>query len=424
MTDRLEGGAPEPVAPRPFAPTPVAQRVARRAPIVAVVLLCATPTLMIVAREIPATMLVAVTAALVAGAIAAGLAGAALGDLRRAGATIGGAAALGLVALAAASVSWSPTPARGAAHVVHFGGGLLLAAVAVAMTLRTGLRLPARALALALGAAALLAALDLASGSALREAAAFDGEAYRLNRVAVAIALFLPLATALLAAERRHLLLGALWAIGLAAIGLSISHSAKLGLLVAILVLVPALLAPLLVHRIVAIASVVVFLAMPFLAPIANDLVPARVHEAVGYGSLTIRGEIWAETAPFVRQKPVLGWGIEASHALPGLPEAAGLAPAQRDLLSWGHPHNAPLQIWLELGLVGALLAAIALAAGFAALARLPRPLLPAATATAASAFAIACVSHGAFQAWWWGLLGLLAIAYAAAARDLSAREP
>lgn len=423
MTERWRGGAPGPVAPSPLAPSPFAQRVARQGLAIAAVLLLATPTLMIASRQIPATMLVAVTASLVAGAIAAGLVGAVLGDLRRAGATIGGAAALGLVALAAASVAWSPTPARGAAHALHFGGSLLLAAFAVAIAWRTRLRLPARALAIGLGVAALLAAIDLASGSALRGAAALDGEAYRLNRVAVAVALLLPLATALLAAERRHLLLVVVWALGLAAIGLSISHSAKLGILVGVLVLVPALLAPLVVHRIVAIATVAVFVAMPLLAPIANDLVPARVHEAVGYGSLTIRGEIWAETAPFVRQKPVLGWGIEASNALPGLPEAAGLAPAQRDLLSWGHPHNAPLQMWLELGVVGALLGALALGAGFAALARLPKPLLPAATATAASAFAIACVSHGAFQAWWWGLLGLLAIAYAAAAREFSARE-
>lgn len=406
---------------------PEAPALARHGPGIALVLLLATPSLMIAAREIPATMLVAVTAFLVASAFASGHASAVLRDLRAAASTAGGGAALALVGLAALSIAWSPTPVRGATHALHFGGSLLLAASAIAVVVRMKVLISPRAITLALGAAALLAAIDLAGESVLRTTLSIADHAFLLNRVAVAIALFLPLATALLVAERRFLLLAGLWALGLAAVALSISHSAKLAIVVSVLVLVPALLAPRIVHRIVAFAAVSVLVAMPLLAPIANALVPARVHDAVGYGSLTIRGEIWSETAPFIWQRPLFGWGIEASNALPGLPEAAGLTDAQRALLGWGHPHNAPLQIWLELGLVGALLAALALAAGFRAISRLRKPLLPYATASAASAFAIACVSHGAWQAWWWGLLGLLAIAYAAASRSLEspgARQP
>lgn len=411
MTDHRTGSL------RPDAPA-----LERHGPGIALALLLTTPFLMIGSREIPATMLVAVTVVLAASAYASGHAGAVLRDLRMAAATPGGGAPLALVVLTALSIAWSPTPVRGATHALHFGGSLILAMIAIAVVRRMDLGISPRVLAGALGAAALVTAVDLASGSALRAALSLATEDFRLNRVAVAIALFLPLATALLAAERRFLMLATSWALGIAAISLSISHSAKFGMLVGILVLVPALVAPRIVHRVVSFAVVAVLLAMPLLAPIANALVPARVHDAVGYGSLTIRGEIWNETAPFVWQRPILGWGIEASNALPRLPEAAGLSDTQRDLLAWGHPHNAPLQIWLELGLVGALLAALALAVGMSVLARLPKPLLPFATASAASTFAVACVSHGAWQAWWWGLLGLLAIGYAGAARYLAAR--
>jgi len=173
-----------------------------------------------------------------------------------------------------------------------------------------------------------------------------------------------------------------------------------------------------LMHRLIGIGAVGSMLFMPILAPMANALVPERIHQAVGYGSLTIRGEIWQETAAFVWDKPFFGWGIETSHVLPQLSEAADLTQVQRDLLGWGHTHNGPLQLWLELGAFGAFLAAFALAGGMRALERLPRKLLPAASSSFAAAYAIACVSHGAWQAWWWGLLALIATAFAASAME------
>ena len=124
---------------------------------------------------------------------------------------------------------------------------------------------------------------------------------------------------------------------------------------------------------------------------------------------------MWAETAVFIAKKPVFGWGIEASHVLSELPEAAVLDEHQRSLLSWGHTHNAPLQLWLELGGVGALIAVAGIAAVMIAMERLPRPLLPAASTTFAAAFAISCISHGAWQAWWWGWIALLIALFASA---------
>jgi O-antigen ligase len=63
------------------------------------------------------------------------------------------------------------------------------------------------------------------------------------------------------------------------------------------------------------------------------------------------------------------------------------------------HPHNGALQVWLELGGIGALIAA-ALAwslGGAAARSRCP----PAAAGALASAAVTAMLSFGAWQAWW-----------------------
>jgi len=382
---------------------------------VAAGLIVCTPILMIAAREIPATILVIVSLSLIVVAVRTGNTRAILDDLGYGMRMPGGLIIIGLVGLMIVSLTWAPLTERAASHLLHFTGAIVLAAISIATTIRFRMHFDSLVVALALFIAAGLLAIDILLAGALREALFLSTDVFRLNRATVAITLFLPLATALLAGERRFFLLGVLWVSAIAAVLLSISYSAKLAFIVIVLALPISIALPRIVHRLTMATLPLTVLAMPWIASIANSLIPTRIHEAVGYGSLTIRGEIWQETVPFIWQKPVFGWGVEASHALPHLPEAAHLTQVQRDLLSWGHTHNAPLQIWLELGAVGAALTAAALYFGIRALRNLPPPLLPHATTTVIAAFAIACVSHGAWQAWWWALLGLIATAYAMA---------
>lgn len=381
----------------------------------AALIIMITPLLMIAAREIPATLLVIVTLVLGAAVWRTGHVRPVGRDLIKTLTHPAGCAFAGLVVLMLTSLAWSPAPARGTEHVLHSAGAILLAGISIAMTSRFRMHFHSLVVALSFFVAAGLLAIDIWLTGALRDALFLSTEIHRLNRAAVAITLFLPLATALLVADRRFVLLGALWISALAAVLLSISYSAKLAFVVIVLVLPIALIVPRIVHRLTTYALPLTVLAMPWIASAANSLVPARVHESVGYGSLTIRGEIWQETVPFIFQKPFFGWGIEASHVLPHLPEAAHLRQVQHDLLNHGHTHNAPLQIWLELGAVGAALTAAALYFGIRALRALPASLLPYATITVIAAFAVACVSHGAWQAWWWALLGLIATAFAMA---------
>jgi O-antigen ligase len=84
------------------------------------------------------------------------------------------------------------------------------------------------------------------------------------------------------------------------------------------------------------------------------------------------------------------------------------------------HPHNNPLQIWMELGVIGAVAAA---AFWVLALGRLSRPrpdLAVAATAGCAAAYLLFGVNFGVWQEWW---LALGALVPLLAAMNTAPRE-
>jgi O-antigen ligase len=76
-------------------------------------------------------------------------------------------------------------------------------------------------------------------------------------------------------------------------------------------------------------------------------------------------------------------------------------------MLTVGHPHNSFLQVWVELGIVGAILAGAVLMLMLRSLAVLPPGPRAAALALVAAAASVAFVEHGAWQAWWTAGLGV-----------------
>ena len=73
------------------------------------------------------------------------------------------------------------------------------------------------------------------------------------------------------------------------------------------------------------------------------------------------RWVIWKFTSSRIMDHPFRGWGFNSSRSIPG---SSGHAYGQQyaEMLPL-HPHNGSLQIWLELGLVGALAFALIIAA-------------------------------------------------------------
>lgn len=132
--------------------------------------------------------------------------------------------------------------------------------------------------------------------------------------------------------------------------------------------------------------------------------------------SWAVRTEIWHFASTQIATHP-LGLGLDAARTFTQTTELRGLHFSLIPL----HPHSASLQIWLELGVAGAVLGAIALSIGGWSLSRtLAHDRLAAAGACGAIAAigVIANVSYGAWQEWW------VATAFAAAAMVAATRHP
>jgi len=125
---------------------------------------------------------------------------------------------------------------------------------------------------------------------------------------------------------------------------------------------------------------------------------------------------IWQFAAERIFEQPLFGWGLDAARAIPGGKEKLFLfmfngAPETAQAMPL-HPHNAMIQIWLELGLVGvALVGAIY----FLIVASIPESRTERAgpamlIATTACAFTVAELGFGIWQGWWMATLGIVAV--------------
>ncbi|HUT50604.1 MAG TPA: O-antigen ligase family protein [Alphaproteobacteria bacterium] len=131
------------------------------------------------------------------------------------------------------------------------------------------------------------------------------------------------------------------------------------------------------------------------------------------------RMKIWAFAADRIVERPLLGWGIDASRRIPGGNTIVEIDrymadPNQRyrtrAVIMPLHPHNAALQVWLELGVVGALLLA-ALCGGIPlACTRAPwsRTSIAAGLAMFSTAYVLAMLSFSLWQSRWHALLWLV----------------
>lgn len=109
------------------------------------------------------------------------------------------------------------------------------------------------------------------------------------------------------------------------------------------------------------------------------------------------RLDYWAYAIARIAEHPWRGWGLDASRTFSPHIQL--------------HPHNGALQIWLELGALGAVLAALAWAFVFRRLARDDRSLTTAAIAGSAAVYLLfGLVSFGVWQEWWLALAALVAV--------------
>ncbi len=140
--------------------------------------------------------------------------------------------------------------------------------------------------------------------------------------------------------------------------------------------------------RILAVVSAIYFMGAPVVvwglrhAGVYEDLrsrVSLSWSQRMGY---------WAHAQDWIAARPLQGWGLDASRAFgPGIQL---------------HPHDGALQIWMELGLIGAVAAAIFWSDVLTRLSRKTADLAPAASAGSAIVYlTFGAVSFGVWQEWW-----------------------
>jgi O-antigen ligase len=145
--------------------------------------------------------------------------------------------------------------------------------------------------------------------------------------------------------------------------------------------------------------------AAPFvLAPLAvlvgvETGVIAWLHKLVP-ASWDDRLNIWTFAADHIQSHPFRGWGLDASRTFgPAIPL---------------HTHNAQLQLWLELGGIGAALAGVFfcwLAYGVVRLSERSRSEAAMAAGALVAYLVIGGLSFGVWQEWWLALGALTLIA-------------
>ncbi len=156
--------------------------------------------------------------------------------------------------------------------------------------------------------------------------------------------------------------------------------------------------------RVLAAAAAGMFLAAPALVwsvrrfadyeAIARAM-PLSYAERMGY---------WSHAIDWIAERPLRGWGLDASRMFgPGI------------ML---HPHDGALQVWLELGAVGAVTVAVFWGVSLLRLSRPDRDPAVAATAACAAVYLLfGAINFGMWQEWWLAM-GALIVAFPALLRS------
>ncbi|MEH3145302.1 MAG: O-antigen ligase family protein [Methylobacterium frigidaeris] len=348
------------------------------------------------------------------------------GAVRRVLAPLGtplGLTALAFLAWCGASLAWTPLPGPSWRALSEFLPALA-GAFLVARLAPPWLAAAAVPAAWVLAASCAYVVADLAADLAVRRALGMRLAAFAFNRpLLTAMLVVFPLAGLLLRQGRRGLAALAVLAC-LVAGWRSVSGATVLGLATGLAAYAAARWLP--ARPVLALAGASLLAAL-VLAPVEGEILteamPEAAHERLATSSTRARVMIARSFGAAVASDPWRGAGYGTSARFHETPVAAGLPAEMREMLAVGHPHNSFLQVWAELGLPGAALAAVALMLLLRALAEWPRPERAAALALLAAAAIVAFVEHGAWAAWWAASVGA-AIAWARAMqRDDDARQ-
>lgn len=230
------------------------------------------------------------------------------------------------------------------------------------------------------------------------------------NRAMVVLAL-LVWPAALIVAHRYGTAFGVAMVVVLFAVSLSgESQAAQLAVFSAMFILVFAHLVPRATLWVCGVGGCVVILSMPF---VISQLDLTTLGKGVPNAQLTIlpRMEIWLYVSQKILAQPLLGYGLEAGRFLP----LDDMTQVYFTDVHLHHPHNGVLQIWFEMGALGALSLAAAWGLILRQVSLLTASAIPFVLAGLCCTLIVGSVAHGVWQSWWVGVLALLPFFFAVA---------
>lgn len=151
---------------------------------------------------------------------------------------------------------------------------------------------------------------------------------------------------------------------------------------------------------------VLLLFATPWLTQWAFHYIAAIASESdwLSQGYAANRMEIWDYVSRRALEKPWLGHGVEATQSIKDFETALIYTPTNLVL----HPHNFAVQLWIEFGVMGALVGGVFLTTIVEKI-RIQTPYLSHMFFVLFFAtLSIASMSYGMWQGWWIGLLSFL----------------
>ena len=221
------------------------------------------------------------------------------------------------------------------------------------------------------------------------------------NRPVVTLLLLLGPVLVLIGFHRRRMLCWLVLLATVVAIVESESEAAKLGLVAAAGTFALSYAPFIWVKRMLAVVLLGLIWMQPFFGSTVATIMPETVIEATEAGNSRARIQLWQAFSDVSRRYPIFGTGFSSSPHMGSHPVAPKIDRAYRRMLKVGHPHNAFLQVWVELGAIGALFLSGLVLWVMKCLSGAPADIRRVGLVTLMTTSAIALVSHGAWQGWW-----------------------
>lgn len=314
------------------------------------------------------------------------------------------------VALIGVSALWSPDIGYGLERTAKIASSLAMAiflfflAAELSEAHRARLRhLLIVSFIFALGLVAIFMITRVAQLLPLLGFSEYDAAAIGANRAAVVLALLMwPTVLAALEAGMRRVAI-ALPFVTFGAVSLTDSQTGFVVIIGGALVYAVCRLLPRAGLWLTAIGGVALIVLMPFFFLAAC---PTLTQMDINWAAAAAgeRVEIWCAVTASISPDWFLGHGVEAARFGSDWPMAHRYFKSDGIL----HPHNGALQIWYEYGVTGALLASAIWLMVVARIARLGPQARALCFATLASIAVVSCISHGLWQSWWLGAVGVV----------------